>query len=59
MKETALRGLLGTILFSAFAVIAVFFLLNPLVKDTTETIVVNTHKIILTLVGLKDMVVHY
>src|SRR5690606_31332402 len=25
--------------------IAVFFLLNPLVKDTTETIVVNTHKI--------------
>lgn len=45
MKSTELRGLLGTILFSAFAVIAVFFLLDPLVTDTTETLVVNTHKI--------------
>ncbi|HHW12354.1 MAG TPA: hypothetical protein GXX33_05055 [Firmicutes bacterium] len=45
MKETDLRGLLGTILFSAFTVIALFFLLQPLVAESTETLVVNTHKI--------------
>lgn len=45
MKDTELRGLIGTILFSAFAVIAVFFLLDPLISDSTETILINTHKI--------------
>ncbi|NLM36588.1 MAG: hypothetical protein GX202_00490 [Firmicutes bacterium] len=45
MKETDFRGLLGTILFSAFTVIALFFLLQPLVPGSTETLVVNTHKI--------------
>ncbi|NLY91418.1 MAG: hypothetical protein GX081_07400 [Firmicutes bacterium] len=44
MKGEEIRGLLATILFSAFTVIAVFFLLDPFIAETTETITVNTQK---------------
>lgn len=54
MKGSDLRGLLGTVLFSAFAVIAVFFLLDPLVKGGTETLVINTHKIHINFGWIKE-----
>ena len=53
MKGTELRDHLSTILFSAFAVIAVFFLLRPMITDTTETLVINTQKIYINLGWVK------
>jgi hypothetical protein len=44
MKGAEFRGLIATILFSAFAVMAVFSLLDPFIADTTETLTVNTEK---------------
>jgi hypothetical protein len=48
-----LRSNLATILFCAFSIIAVFFLLNPLIGEATETLTVNSKKIYLNVGWMK------
>ncbi len=45
MSDTKLRSTVNTLLFSAFSVISVFFLLNPFIKKATESITINGNRI--------------
>lgn len=53
MKGAEIRGLIATILFSAFAVIAIFSLLDPFITEATETLTVNTQKYYINLGWIK------
>lgn len=53
MKGAEFRGIIGTILFSAFTVIAVFSLLDPFIAETTETLTVNSQKFYINLGWIK------
>ncbi|HBR28556.1 MAG TPA: hypothetical protein DD734_03605 [Firmicutes bacterium] len=48
-----LRSNLTTILFCAFSIIAVFFLLDPLIAEATDTLTVNSKRIYLNVGWIK------
>ena len=45
MSDAKFRANVNTILFNAFSVISVFFLLNPFIKKATDTITINGNRI--------------
>ncbi|HBK67132.1 MAG TPA: hypothetical protein DDZ91_00685 [Firmicutes bacterium] len=49
MKGAQLRSDLSNLLFTAFSIISVFSLLDPFIKEATETITINNQKIYMNL----------
>lgn len=53
MRGAEIRGFLGMVFLSAFTVLAIFFLLDPYIDGTIETITINTAKYYFNLGWLK------